>query len=626
MPISLADKKELRRLAFSDVAENSLLNRNIPCYRHLSAYISRTWRHCLFSCLPALTYFRLWHLSMKTMSARFGTGVLSYFLFLRTLLLFNLLLFVINGLFVVFPQAVHPPPHDPQVSTFTGLELLTGMGYFSQTLMFYGYYTNNAFKTCRAAGPNPSYSGASTELPVCNAVTSQTVPYNISAAYFFTIAIAFFTICIILVYSMSNSFGKNLHVMNSNVNLAVKVFCSWDFKVTKTMSVRLQSENIRTQLKVRRSFKLPLNQKVMVYRSQTFFYLLPEMYHVIKTRSKQELRCNFTTLFTTNYVTVFLLTSKITINKSTLPCHDMCFCSSQCWENFVGQELYRLLLMDFIFTVLYSFLGEFLWRLAALHQKYIRNRKPMFDIARNVLELIYGQTLTWLGVLFAPLLPAVQIIKLFVLFYMKKASLMLNCQASRKPWRASQMTTLFISLLCFPSFIGASVSVTYTIWTIKPSSGCGPFRNLTTMFQSGKLWAQDVEDTYPALGWLSWAYTHLVEKPLFLFLASGVFLIVIYIHAQVVDGQRKIIKLLEKQIENEGKDKRFLIGKLHDIHSSAETSHLSQQSTINQKESLLHKSSSIFTFFQFVTELISSISTCWIFISIKKTCHQELYQ
>uniref|UniRef100_A0A672YHA8 Transmembrane channel-like protein n=1 Tax=Sphaeramia orbicularis TaxID=375764 RepID=A0A672YHA8_9TELE len=479
-------------------------------------------------------------LRLGTMSARFGTGVLSYFLFLRTLLLFNLLLFVINGLFVVFPQAVHPPPHDPQVSTFTGLELLTGMVRF-----------------------HPLHQS------ICNAVTSQTVPYNISAAYFFTIAIAFFTICIILVYSMSNSFGKNLHVMNSNVNLAVKVFCSWDFKVTKTMSVRLQSENIRTQLKVRRSFKLPLNQKVMVYRSQTFFYLLPEMYHVIKTRSKQELRCNFTTLFTTNYVTVFLLTSKITINKSTLPCHDMCFCSSQCWENFVGQELYRLLLMDFIFTVLYSFLGEFLWRLFS-RKVLRRNRKPMFDIARNVLELIYGQTLTWLGVLFAPLLPAVQIIKLFVLFYMKKASLMLNCQASRKPWRASQMTTLFISLLCFPSFIGASVSVTYTIWTIKPSSGCGPFRNLTTMFQSGKLWAQDVEDTYPALGWLSWAYTHLVEKPLFLFLASGVFLIVIYIHAQVVDGQRKIIKLLEKQIENEGKDKRFLIGKLHDIHSSAE--------------------------------------------------------
>lgn len=51
--------------------------------------------------------------------------------------------------------------------------------------------------------------------------------------------------------SMSKSFGRSFRIDNSHSILAMKVLCSWDFKVIKKSSVKLMSENICTQVKVR---------------------------------------------------------------------------------------------------------------------------------------------------------------------------------------------------------------------------------------------------------------------------------------------------------------------------------------------------------------------------------------
>lgn len=67
-----------------------------------------------------------WRYALKRIGGQFGSSVLSYFLFLKTLLAFNVLLLLPLLAFIVGVQAAFPPASPGSVPTFTGLELLTG--------------------------------------------------------------------------------------------------------------------------------------------------------------------------------------------------------------------------------------------------------------------------------------------------------------------------------------------------------------------------------------------------------------------------------------------------------------------------------------------------------------------
>ncbi|XP_054897037.1 transmembrane channel-like protein 6b [Poeciliopsis prolifica] len=624
MPLNLSEKKYLRRLTLEKTKQTHSSD-DLPCCSYLKFHIILAFRSSWYSCLSFLHSLHLWQMPLKRVSGRFGSGVLSYFQFLETLLYFNAFLFLVLGTFLVFPQAVYPPERHENRISFTGLELFTGGGSFSDTLLYYGYYSNHTLPSCSKSNTS-SPSG-----PKCD---SNSLSYNMPLAYFFTIGLSFFFTCVILVYSMSKSFGQSFRIDKSNGMLAMKVFCSWDFMVIKRSSVKLLSENICTQLKellgdvLHKRHKRTISERLIklifhglgwmcclgatagcvagIYYFSDYMHKKP--FYKKQQGSLQNDSGDPGLLKEANFLVLPILVSFI---NSTLPMlfqliswmekYDspslhtfvslsrnlilkvsvlgvLCFHwltrvagsgdenkTFKCWESFVGQELYRFLIIDFIFTLLNTLFGELLWRLFS-DKVLKRNRRPGFDIGKNVLDLIYGQTLAWLGLLFAPLLPAVQILKLLLLFYIKMSSVMMNCQAPRRAYRVSQMTTIFITLLCFPSFLGASVCVTYTMWRLPSSESCGPFRGSKTMIQVGKQRIAELVEENPKLYFLAEAHTALVENPLFLFVAAAVFLIIIYFQSQVVDGQRKIITLLQEQIENEGEDKKFLITRLQNVH------------------------------------------------------------
>lgn len=612
MPLGLAEKRCLREETRTPRGKRQGRPGFPSCCGRLPHARAPASRHPGPGLLPGLRALAPWHYALKRIGGQFGSSVLSYFLFLKTLLAFNVLLLLPLLAFVVGVQAVFPPaPPGPGPGPgFTGLELLTGGGRFTDTVMYYGYYSNATLNQ-PCAGP--------LEGGQC-APEAAGLPYNMPLAYLFTVGAAFLITCITLVYSMSRSFGESYRVGSASGAHAITVFCSWDHKVTQRRASRLQHDNIRTQLKellaewrlqlgprsacgrLRRAAVLALvwllclgitlGCTVAVYAfselaiqspvsAQPEGALLglpfvvgllnlaaPYLYRALAVLERQD----------SPVMEVYVAICRNLILKMVI-LGILCYhwlgrrvgaLKDQCWENFVGQELYRLVVTDFLFTLLDTLFGELAWRL--ISEKKLRRGKPEFDIAGNVLELIYGQTLTWLGVLFSPLLPAVQVIKLLLLFYVKKTSLMANCQAPRRPWLASHMRTVFISLLCFPSFLGAAIFLCYAIWQVRPSSLCGPFRTLDTMYEAGKVWVRHLERAGPRLSWLPWVHRYLVENTFPVYLVSALLLAMIYLNIQVVKGQRKVIGLLKEQISNEGEDKIFLINKLHSVCERKERS------------------------------------------------------
>uniref|UniRef100_A0A4W4H9L5 Transmembrane channel-like protein n=1 Tax=Electrophorus electricus TaxID=8005 RepID=A0A4W4H9L5_ELEEL len=502
---------------------------------------------------------------LKAIGGRFGTSVLSYFRFLKWLLMFNVFSLFINFCFITIPQIVYPP-NVTHLTSFRGLELLTGAGYFNQTVFFYGGYNGEVIVT------QPSY--------------------NMQLAYFFTIA-AYLVLCgVLLIYSMARSFQRNFTLISGPVyGAAWRLLCSWDFSVINEKAIQHLKNNLGIQLKESLAERLQMKRTSTVsdMLQQLSLQLLAWLLSVglavasctaiyfLGSRESQlgplgytgDLTAEASTLLLpvvvslinlivpliytlinkmehydsprTNIYIIILRNVLLKMSILGIICY-YCVGESvlisatlQCWETFVGQSVYRLVVVDFIFCLLGSFFGEFLY--SVIGTRCIRSLGvPEFDIATNVLDLIYAQTLAWIGIYFSPLLPIIQVIKFLIIFYVKRVSLNMNCQPPRRIGRAAQMETVYIALLFLPSFVGALSMVAYTVWSLRPSEQCGPFQGLSTPFQAVLQWMGTVANI-PGSRWAWWIFEHMLRNELFFYLITLI----------------------------EGKDKAFLLSRLQNL-------------------------------------------------------------
>lgn len=256
-------------------------------------------------------------------------------------------------------------------------------------------------------------------------------------------------------------------------------------------------------------------------------------------------------------------------------CYNVGWGTPQCWETFVGQQFYKLFITDFVTHIFVTFFVNFPRSLLARHMDTKFGRfigEQEFELSKHVLDIVYSQTLCWLGSFYAPFLPAIAVILNFLMFYIKKFACLINSKPSAILYRASRSNSLFMFILLL-SFVLAVIPVVYAVAEILPSRSCGPFRGLTSVWEAATTTFLNLPPFFQNLifffGTAGFAVPCFVVLTLFL-----------YYYYAVSAANKHMVEVLKNQLVLEGHDKQFLLNRL----SSFLKQHQDYQKKVRQSE------------------------------------------
>ncbi|XP_012909829.1 transmembrane channel-like protein 8 isoform X2 [Mustela putorius furo] len=475
LPYAMVDKRFIRQLREPKGVKTSCWRR---CQRRW-----RTVRRRLGEAAQRLARgFGLWEGALYEIGGLFGTGIQSYFTFLRFLLLLNLLILLLTASFVLLPLVwLRPPDAGPSLN-FTlacpgGLQPQTGVPRFHNRLwnvltgrafadsyLFYGAYR---------AGPEGSSA------------------YSIRLAYLLSpLACLLLCFCGIL-QRMVKGLPQRLFLgQDYKSPVSVKVFSSWDFCTRGQEAATIKKHEISNEFKVeleeRRRFLLVQQET----RAQKACHLLTHLrvnvligllvvgaisaiFWATKYSQDNKEESLFVVLqylppgviALVNFLGPLLFVSLIQLenyppntevnltlvwcvvlklaslgmfsfslgqtvlcfgrNKTSCASYGYNACDYQCWENAVGEELYKLSIFNFLLMVAFAFFVSLPRRL--LVERFSGRfwtwlDREEFLVPKNVLDIVAGQTITWMGLFYCPLLPLLNSVFIFLTFYIKKVS------------------------------------------------------------------------------------------------------------------------------------------------------------------------------------------------------------
>ncbi|KAM5306872.1 transmembrane channel-like protein 8 [Glossophaga mutica] len=534
LPYAMVDRRLVRQLREPEGAKTSCWQRwqrrRLTAGRRLGEAARRLARG-----------FGLWEGALYEIGGLFGTGIQSYFTFLRFLLMLNLLTLLLTSSFVLLPLVWLRPPDPSPALNFT-VQCPGGGEPQTDTLHFYDQLWN--ILTGRAFNNTYLFYGAYRAGP------ESASTYSIRLAYLLSpLACLLLCFCGTLRRMVKGLPQKLFLGQDYRSPLSAKVFSSWDFCLREQGAATIKKHEISNEFKVELEEGRRFLQMQQQTRAQRAWHLLKYLcVNVLigllvvgaisaifqATKYSQDNKeylfvllqylppgvislvnffgpllfvflvqlGNYSPNTEVNLTLIWCVVLKLaslgvfsfslgqTIlcigrNKTSCESYGYDACDYQCWENLVGEELYKLSVFNFLLMASFTFLVSLPRRLLVERcsgRFWAWLGREEFLVPKNVLDIVAGQTVTWMGLFFCPLLPLLNSIFIFLTFYIKKYNLLRNSKASPRRFRASS-STFFFQLVLILGLLLATVPLGYVVSSIHSSWDCGLFANYSAPWQ-----------------------------------------------------------------------------------------------------------------------------------------------
>ncbi|XP_069358861.1 transmembrane channel-like protein 6 isoform X2 [Maniola hyperantus] len=542
--------------------------RPISRLKRLKYRISFAWKRGRDELRDLVFSVELWYEAIRNIEGHLGSAVGSYFRLLRWLFALNLLLSAALLAFVVVPQALHAAPGDASAGARPSvLDFISGKGGLEHSLLFFGSYHD-----AEIAAPGARYY----------------MPF----AYFYTMLCLYLMCFVVLCYRTAASYRRNFIEPAGGLAapLAAKLFCGWDFGIASPRGAaraahalflefkELLNEQNKQKLATslwERAWRRATNALVTALVLAATAGVQFALWRLLAAGHSEVsislavaaaagaspvllsfiVKLEYYSARTAFYVTL-ARTWLLHIGTLLMLLLHWARSADECWETRVGQEGYRLVLLDALLSLLLLPAAEV--ARGMLFKCNVLRSAPAFDIAYSSLTLIYNQAVLWLAVLFAPLLAPAVTLKLLLLFYVKRETALRTCHVGKKVWRAAQTQTVLYMLVTLSLF--ATLFALGSLFLRSSSRTCGPFRQYEHVFAivSEGLLQLSRHDTLRAV-------LHFVVRPgpiAFVLLALCV---CVYIVRARGAAQRCTARLLRQMRRLQAKDKDFLLAAIEKV-------------------------------------------------------------